>query len=137
MAKSRTPISIRLSYEIYHSWRRYCEISRGWGYKGEMTEVALMEYMVNHPVEDCRIEVQVEMGNNLHDIQRDLSNQILCRNIESCLKLLSDEVCNQRGNPLIIKEELLGYVKEAVKVKSPSEKLINLLQRVKDGKHFE
>jgi hypothetical protein len=102
-----------------------------------MCEDAFVEYMMNHPVDECRVEVQVEMGNQLHEVQRELSNQILCKNIENCLWLLSDKDCKDRGSPFLVKEELLGHVKEAVKIKNPSQTLIELLQRVREERHLE
>jgi hypothetical protein len=135
--ETRSAFSIRLRESVCRAWRRYCGVVGGWGHQGELMEKALIEYMKNHPSDECKIDIQIRLGEQINGIQRELEEQILCGCIDDCLSLLEDEDCQTRGNPLQVKDELVGHVGKAVRIICPSDRLLSLLHRVKDGGYLE
>ena len=136
MVKDRVPISTRISRELYRSWGRYCETSRGWGYKGELTENALTEYMVNHPNEQNVIIIN-GINSDTSDIQRQLEEDLLSSDIFAYIEVLDRLRREGGGYPNEFKEELHKVVSKAVKIKGIGERLKAALQRVKDGGYFD
>lgn len=101
-------------------------------------EKALAEYMINHPLENHTVIIQHMLEKSLNNgIQHDLEDQILCSDVEDYLETLRRIKVDGRGDFDEFKLGLYKVVVNAVKFRDPSDRLLSLLQRVKDGGYFE
>jgi hypothetical protein len=103
-----------------------------------MCEDAFVEYMMNHPEDSCHVEIQKEFSEKIENgIQRELEEKILCRDIEGCLRTLENIEATNLGNFGMVFSELVSAVRTATKIKNPSDRLLNVLKKVKESKRLD
>lgn len=101
-------------------------------------EQALIEYMLNHPRENRAVIIQHMLKKSINNgLQRELEEQLLCSNIKAYLDTIKRIEQDGRGDIEQIKVDLCKSVSEAVKFREPTDKLLNLLQQVKDSGYLE
>jgi hypothetical protein len=102
---------------------------------GVFAEKAFIEYMVNHPNENHSIVIQQILPEN-RDIQHELEDDLLCSDISGYLETLSRIEATGHGSHSEFKLGLYKTIREAVKFRNPSDKLKELLHRVKERGYF-
>lgn len=101
-------------------------------------ENALIEYMINHPLENHVVTIQHVLKESLNNgIQHDLEDQILCSDIEDYLETLERIKRSGQGDFEEFKLGLYKVVVNAIKFRSPSDRLLSLLHKVKGDGYFE
>jgi hypothetical protein len=101
-------------------------------------ENALAEYMINHPLENHTVIIQHVLKESISNgVQHDLEEQLLCSDIKGYLDTLERIKKSGRGDFDEFKLGLYKVVVNAVKFRDPTDKLLSLLQQVKDGGYFE
>jgi len=94
---------------------------------GEFAEKAFTEYLKNHPVEDIIIIIQQQIKSRLPSRQKKLAMSLITRDAEYAMKRL-DEL--EDGYYPELKEVLIKCLRRGVKIKEPTEKFVELLERV-------
>ncbi len=101
-------------------------------------ENALIEYMINHPLKNHTITIQHMLKESLDNgIQHDLEDQILCSDIEGYLETLERIKRSGQGDFEEFKLGLYKVVVNAIKFRSPSDRLLSLLHKIKEDGYFE
>jgi len=101
-------------------------------------EHALLEYMVNHPQENRVVIIQHMLQKSINNgLQRELGEQLICSNIKAYLDTINRIEQDGRGDIEQIKVDLCKSVGEAIKFRDPTDKLLSLLQQVKDSGYLE
>ena len=101
-------------------------------------EQALIEYMINHPRENHAVIIQQMLEKSINGgLQRELEEQLLCSNIRAYLDTIKRIEQDGRGDIDQIKVDLCKSVSDAIKFREPTDKLLSLLQQVKDGNYLE
>lgn len=101
-------------------------------------EQALIEYMINHPRENHAVIIQHMLKKYINTgLQHELEEQLICSNIKAYLTTIRRIEQDGRGDIEQIKVDLCKSVSNAVKFREPTDKLLSLLQQVKDGGYLE
>ena len=123
--EQRNNQSFHMKPSIALAGREYARLSRLCN--GELVEKAFIEYMKNHPPDNGTIIIQQIIKSDLPSRQEKLTMQLITRDAEYAMKRL-DEL--EDGYYPELKEALIKCLRRGVKIKGPTEKFVELLERV-------
>ena len=96
----------------------------------ECLETALLEYMERNPLKQVMVSYELRESIKERTLNDRVQSKILCNKIENTLSIL-DRV-DKKNNQLIFKGELEDHLLRAIKLKSPSEDLVSLIERAEE-----
>ena len=124
------------SFSLVTAYRKYAKMS---GLSlADCVERALLKDMECYPLENHTVTIQHMLKESLDNgIQHDLEDQILCSDIEGYLETLERIKRSGQGDFEEFKLGLYKVVVNAIKFRSPSDRLLSLLHKVKEDGYFE
>ena len=122
-----------MSRDVALVFRRYAHMHTG--SLAVCIENALLEYMQNHPLEDVNLTINHVTEKKLTEIQKRLEIALMYSEIKHLVEVLDRIQRTGLGNYKEFQYDLLKALKPAIKLRTPSPKLIELLKEAE--KHID
>jgi len=104
---------------------------------GEVIEEALFEYIENHPIEDVTLIIQRKLTEEIPDVSRRLEQKILIKDIRYCVYHMDNIRKTGKGDYDCFHEQLIGHLKNAIKIKNPNGELVKLMELIDNDGYLE
>lgn len=127
----RSPNSLYMAGDVLTLFRTYAQsIPNKKTY--ELVEMALIEYVKNHPAENFIHPIQLTLQGKIQGVKGRIRLKILRDRIEGYVEVLERLKKTGGGSPGVFKERLIKAVEEVIKVDDLPHDMVELLERVEE-----
>ena len=125
----RKNCSFHMDEGVAHSFRLF---ARRYPKKtlAELIELALIEFMENHPLEDVLIVIQQKFVEEIDTVQDRIEQKIICKELRFCMDTLDRIEETGRGDSDAFQDRLVTCLGQAIKIKNPNDTLIALMEKI-------